>query len=403
MVRENITSKWEAKYEIIPSNIPNFLSRVSNEILRAGKYLNVIQECGKSIVNNNNNDESLVNIKISDESHLEVIKFAYTSASSALLKLIMDENDLLGRLLSVKRYFLLQQGDFLEQFLDVCEVELQKEAEKVTPMKIEKLLELTLRLSSAKNDKYQDNLKIVFFPYTIQNQVSRYYTDEDDDTIDFDEALQLKGLESFSFGYIIDDWPVSIVLNQIALSKYQMIFRLLYFCKHTERQLCKNWSRMKVKSTKFDISTRTLCQRMMNVIQNVEYYMMFEVIEPNFHTLLDKLKKVNNIDEVLYYHHHFLETCLHDCMLTNPTLLNSIFNLCNLSLEFCDLQQKPDDANPTISKIMVEFSNRFEEEMHKFLKLANAAYSTDPTEKFVNLIHRFNFNHFYDDKTMKAC
>lgn len=37
----------------------------------------------------------------------------------------------------------------------------------------------------------------------------------------------------------------------------------------------------------------TLSQRMMNAIQNLEYYMMIEVIEPFWHEFITKIKNVS--------------------------------------------------------------------------------------------------------------
>lgn len=36
-------------------------------------------------------------------------------------------------------------------------------------------------------------------------------------------------------------WPLSIVISRKALTKYQLIFRFLFHCKHVDRQLCGAW------------------------------------------------------------------------------------------------------------------------------------------------------------------
>jgi hypothetical protein len=36
-------------------------------------------------------------------------------------------------------------------------------------------------------------------------------------------------------------WPLSLVISRKALTKYQLIFRLLFHCKHVSRQLCAAW------------------------------------------------------------------------------------------------------------------------------------------------------------------
>ena len=36
-------------------------------------------------------------------------------------------------------------------------------------------------------------------------------------------------------------WPLSLVISRKALTKYQLIFRVLFHCKHVSRQLCAAW------------------------------------------------------------------------------------------------------------------------------------------------------------------
>ena len=37
---------WEKRYTIAPHKIPTFLAKVADKLLRTGKYLNVIRQCG---------------------------------------------------------------------------------------------------------------------------------------------------------------------------------------------------------------------------------------------------------------------------------------------------------------------------------------------------------------------
>lgn len=43
-------------------------------------------------------------------------------------------------------------------------------------------------------------------------------------------------------------WPLSIVISRKALTKYQLLFRLLFHCKHVERQLCGAWQVHQVRA-----------------------------------------------------------------------------------------------------------------------------------------------------------
>lgn len=62
---------------------------------------------------------------------------------------------------SVKHYFLLDQGDFIVQFMDMAEEELQKDIDYIMPTRLESLLELALRTSVVNEDKYKDDVRLV--------------------------------------------------------------------------------------------------------------------------------------------------------------------------------------------------------------------------------------------------
>nr|CAD7424316.1 unnamed protein product [Timema monikensis] len=336
---------WEKRYTIRRERIPVFLERVAEVILRTGKYLNVIRQCGKNI--KTPQDEEIV-YTIKERQYFESIEKAYLFASKTLLQLLMEENDLMRRLKSVKHYFLLDQGDFIVQFMDSCEEELSKNIGDIIPTRLESLLELALRTSAANSDPYKDDMRTELLPYDLTFQMSKILSIETQEEKEYRlplDHLNLVGLESFTFGYEVK-WPVSLVLNRKAIACYQMIFRHLFHCKHVERLLCRVWISNKVvksfhlKNAKMYVPAFALRQRMLNCIQNLEYYMMVEVIQPNWLAFLSKMNDVNNVDEVLVCHSDFLDTCLKDCMLTNPDLLRIVNSLMSACEQFCQFMQQ---------------------------------------------------------------
>lgn len=159
---------WDKKYTIRRERIPKFLDPVADIILRAGKYLNVIRQCGKQL----GTKIKLIPYRVDQEKHfIEEIEKAYKFASRTLLDLVLQEQDLLGRLKSVKHYFLLDKGDFIVAFLTLCEKELNKSVNDVIQARLDSLLDLALRLSSSNNDPYKDDLKTEMLPYDLQFQM----------------------------------------------------------------------------------------------------------------------------------------------------------------------------------------------------------------------------------------
>src|SRR5690242_3898061 len=105
------------------------------------------------------------------------------------------------------------------------------------------------------------------------------------------------GTDSFSFDYKVQ-WPLSIILSRKSLTKYQLLFRHLFLFKLVERQLCNAWFLNQFardfRLSKALSSCFRLRQRMLHLLQNIQYYMSFEVIEPNWHIMEQSLKKVCN-------------------------------------------------------------------------------------------------------------
>ncbi|XP_031622919.1 gamma-tubulin complex component 2 homolog, partial [Contarinia nasturtii] len=149
MVDYDTARYWECQYTIRSDRIPRFLENDADIILRTGKYLNVIRQCGKQI--SPPTGSSKLEFSAMNHKHSTFIKQAYHNASKTLLELFLDENNLMGHISSVKRYFLLQQGDLITQFMDASEEELSKNVDSVRPVRLDNLLQLIVRLSSAKN------------------------------------------------------------------------------------------------------------------------------------------------------------------------------------------------------------------------------------------------------------
>ncbi|ETN66868.1 gamma-tubulin complex component 2 (gcp-2) [Anopheles darlingi] len=397
---------WEKQYTIRQEKVPCFLIKYADIILRTGKYLNVVRVCGSADLQPTISPISKpFGYRHADQSYIDAIEEAYNFASSSLLNLIMDKYDLMGRLLSVKRYFLLQQGDFITEFMDAVEEDLRKDVDSLHPIRIANLLDVTLGLSSAKHDQYHDELKTTLLSYGIVTQMSKIVDNEDAFGDPLGDTSQLKGIECFAFSYKAQ-WPVSIVLNLWTISKYQMIFRQLFYLKYVERMLCRVWIDNNKTRQLFAPSTAklyrsafTLRQKMLIAIQSFESYMMIEVIEPNWHIFYHNMKQVKNIDDVLNYHQDFLDQCLKNCMLTTPELLKPIINLCNICIKFCDFLAEATTMEPTetFSGRVEQFRADFTNQLMTLLRKINDAATSSTSERFINLIHRINFNSYYSE------
>ena len=236
---------WKKRYTYCHDQCPKFLETVAEKTLRTGKYLNVIRNCGRDVVCPH--AAELV-YSLHSRQLTEQIEKAYDYASKLLLDLLMSEKALLSRLKSLKHYFLLDRGDFIVQFMDMAEDEMRKNIEDIAPSRLENLMELALRTSTAKNDPFNEDLRVLLFPYDLITQlfkVLRITESVKEKDVDLEPVdMNLSGLEAFSFDYTVQ-WPLSLVLNKVVLTRYQMLFRHLFYSKYVERQLSAIWTSCK--------------------------------------------------------------------------------------------------------------------------------------------------------------
>ena len=116
------------------------------------------------------------------------------------------------------------------------------------------------------------------------------------------------------------------------MTKYQMLFRHLFKCKYLERCLGSAWleetkalgknSRMLSESeNRVIVHLSALRGKMLHFIQQLTYFMFFEVIDPQWNSMEASIRDSKTIEELLKTHDDFLDTCLKECMLTNPKLI----------------------------------------------------------------------------------
>jgi gamma-tubulin complex component 2 len=210
---------WDKKYSLNRSNTPKIFAELGEKILLTGKYLNAIYETGKVVFINDMNsntvhdfeqiryvtncdEENIVgeSIKFNDNTKLiipnaveilfttktevykSIVENTYNFSSKVLLNLLLKEHKLMDRLRSLKHYFLLDQSDFMVHFMDISEEEMNKHFKDIKVSRLESLLELSLRITSANSDPYKDDLKVKLFYTDLKSMLMRIQTIQNSDT-----------------------------------------------------------------------------------------------------------------------------------------------------------------------------------------------------------------------------
>ena len=363
---------WEKRYTLREHDVPPQLEGVKDKVLLAGKYLNVVRECGGVDVGTEVQD---VPRTFEDSRFLNNVNDAYAHANSSLLSLLLTTHELPARLRSMKHYFFLDRSDFFSYFLYLSNSELKKQAKDVNVGKLQSLLDLVLRQpgSVAAQDPFKEDVQIHMNDQNltrflmsvvnvrgiedgVEEAIPRRTPASKEET---DEAKKMIGFDALEFKYTVP-FPLSLVISSKTVVRYQILFRYLLSMRHLESLLVNSWEdhnkviswTNKSKDRKLEMWKRrawTLRARMLNFVQQFMYYCTAEVIEPNWHALMTKVNSIDKsgklasrtVDELMEDHVDFLDTCLKECMLMNPKLLK-VRNSTAPSYPFPNIDDPPD-------------------------------------------------------------
>ncbi|KAF7968072.1 hypothetical protein HWV62_32061 [Athelia sp. TMB] len=333
--------------------VPPLLEGWKFKILLAGKYLNVIRECGIEIPTGDVGGEEL---GMEDEGFYKFIENAYTHANRTLLQLLFSQS-LIPRLRSLKHYFFLSQSSFLTHLLDLAHGELRKSARAASLVKLQSLLYLALggegeglfredvKVSMAGSGLYEWLLKVVSVSGVIghedpdaEAEVEQHKKEKERER-EKEKEKPMLAIDALALDYTVA-FPLSLVISRKTILRYQLLFRFLLHLKSVEASLGSMWIEHKTPTPwrtrlpteqadlgRWRLRLCVLRARMLAWVQQILAFATFEVLEPNWRALEAKLTRVTTVDQLLRDHVDFLDTCLKECMLTSSKLLKAYSKL----------------------------------------------------------------------------
>lgn len=389
---------WNSRYALRKEMVPTFLKPIQDRVLVAGKYQNVILQCGEKPKASSIGDQRL-SYSTDERAYAGKIDDAYRKASRTLLSLLMNKLDLMGRLRSVKHFFLMDQGDFVVQFMDMAEEELSQNIDDIAPTRLEVLLQLALSTSSVGHDRYKDCVKHQILECRLVSQAKHIMTSDSPDQNAAPENIT--GYEAFTLNYDVD-WPLNLVLSAASLGCYQMVFRFLFYCAHVERMLSKVWVRdkgAKLKTAAYPTVAFGLRQGMMHFVKNLQYYITVEVVDPSWHIFQDRLQKVQTVDEVLTLHTELTDSFVNLCMLTNFPVFQLIHEILQQCLEFATFVMG--DAEDTkFDERVSQYQRTFHilvSSLRKKLLERGEGPPQGQESSLTEMLNRIDFNRFYSN------
>ncbi|CAG8703806.1 9907_t:CDS:10, partial [Cetraspora pellucida] len=321
---------WQSKYTIRPDMQPTFISSLlaKKQIFAIGKSLNFIRySCHDSdwVVTNVGADKGKL-LKYGDIIALESsIDATYTATSQRLLNILFTKYKLQEHFTALKRYLLLGQGDFIQHLMTQLGPGLSKPANTLYRHNLTGTLEAAIRASNA---QYDD-------PDILRRLDVRLLESS------FGEA----GWDVFSLDYHVDS-PINTIFTPHAMQQYLQLFNFLWRLKRVEHDLSSTWRRnmasarnlYQIEELKKDINTsRFVCSEMIHFTCQLQYYILFEVIECSWDELIKDCIKSGDLDSLIEAHNKYLTNVTTKVFLgtsNNQNYLSKLLNIIQFILQY---------------------------------------------------------------------
>jgi len=273
-----------------------------------GKSLNFIRHsCGDSQWVEAYSRTSSKELRYGDTATLESwIDEAYKTTMQRLMGLMNTRFLLFDHLQALKNYILLGQGDFIALLME----------------------SLAANLDRPSNAQYRHTLTAQL-EHAIRGSNAQYDSDEVLRRLDA-RMLQAShgdiGWECFTLEYKIDA-PVNVVVTEWANRQYLKTFNFLWSIKRVEFALASTWrkcmtgSRGVLQTGEHKVvqtwkSTRGVLAEMVHFVGQLQYYILFEVIESSWTELQSNIRKEDcTLDDLITAHTKYLTSITHKGLL----------------------------------------------------------------------------------------
>lgn len=333
---------------------------LEEKVLTTGKYWNAVHHCdhitaavfpGSSTV-----DDRVLRYSGDPSTLASYIEETHREASSYLVQLLLGRFKVENTLTTLKRYFLLDQGDFLIHFMDTAQSELTKLVEDVSQGRTQHWLNMALQLTDSTENVAEaiSSRRRISQPLS-PHSIRCFFADESLDNVlgvregepktpsrhPYGQVAGLTGMLAFTLDFPEVPFPTSLILSRQNLSSYQMLFRHIFYAKHIEQRLVGVWldnQMMKQFHSVRSLLGPSFClrQRMLHFIQNFIYYMMLEVIEPNWANMMEQTSKQETADGLISLHRNCLKRIMENCLLTDASLFKSLAKIMSTCLTFSE-------------------------------------------------------------------
>jgi gamma-tubulin complex component 4 len=282
----------------------------------------------------------------------------------------------------LRSFFLLARGELFQEFIEEADTFLNKPPNAATEYDIRQCFVSTIRKLLADDEDLVAKIKVELnLPKVDKNNK---------------DVPKKTGWELLSLSYNVP-WPLHLIISPNVLTKYNDVFRFLLLAKRTQLLLHKAWTDQKhdkVNSIPNHCSESwQLRCHMMFVVDNLQYYLMADVLESQFSLLLERLKQSTNFEELRHSHDIFLSSVISNTFVNNKPVNQCLTELLQCCIAYCQLVEygQGDQSGPKLEEISVNFSRQ----SSWLFKLLTSIKGRQTGSQLAQLLLRIDYNRYF--------
>ncbi|XP_061177982.1 gamma-tubulin complex component 6-like [Saccostrea echinata] len=320
--------------------------------------------------------------------------------NESLLDYFFVELHLMDHLKALRRYLLMENGDFAQMLSDMLFEKISSPVsarEMLTPLFLNSALSKALKSTTQTDDKLAENLSFAF----------KYPPGH----------IPAKGrsvLDCMELRYIVS-WPINIVITEESVNKYNQIFSFMLLQKQTVWVLKDVWHRLKRAALlhKAGNASQFRClqlyrQEMQHFVRVMQGYISHQVIFVTWNEFKSSLKSdVQNLDDLIRVHDDYLNRAIFRCLLNTKAakIMKIMRDMFNLILQFRTLLVAADwRRDKTTGEVSHDNFNHMYKCFQNFrqysvflFKVISKLVKRGYQSHLQDFLLRLNFNDYYRD------
>jgi len=312
--KSGATSVWEDKYKLDDAMVPTIMTQdFANKVFLIGKSLNFIRYgCEDSAWVESYSKNASRELRYGDTASLETsIDEAYKATMARLIHLLNFKFKLQDHLTALKKYLLLGQGDFIAILQESLSSNLDRPANSQSRHTLTAQLEHAIRNSNAQHDSSE-----------VLRRLDARMLEMSHGEI---------GWDVFTLEYKVDT-PIDVIVTSYGSRQYLKVFNFLWRVKRVEYALDSTWRRcmtgargvLSSVGDKVEKDWKTAdcaMAEMIHFICQLQYYILFEVIEASWDQLQKAMSKPEcTLDNLIQAHAHYLKAITRKGLLGASTM-----------------------------------------------------------------------------------